>query len=200
MASRNRARASFALFAALLVSFYPSEYRGRLLALTGILMVVFLLLVPFDITGRFGALLGGRNDFSLSYRGYALQAALEGGMDAFPFGGGFGAFARYSRVYLPFVFPILHAHNTYAHIFNENGLPGVLLLGAVFFHFLRAVWKPLPGEVRGSFACASRYALLGALLGFFVGCLFEHLLHIAQLWAFFGLLSVYPYLFTDAKT
>ncbi len=187
-----------ALLVALAVSFYPSRYRGRLLILTAALIALFLLLIPLDITGRFGALFGQSYDSSLAYRSYALEAAIAGSADSFPFGGGFGAFARYSRIYLPFSFSILHAHNTYMHILNENGVPGLLLLLGVFFHFLRTVWRPLPGEAPDSFARGSRFGLLGAVLGFFVACLFEHLLHLPQLWAFFGLISVYPYVFGEA--
>jgi O-antigen ligase len=142
----------FAVLGSLPLALARGRQKGVLRLLVAALGLAAVLVVQMSLFGALNRAGGvARDDGRVQYTLHALQAAKA----YFPLGSGLGTFRR---AYQPFEaakpsrYIVNHAHNDYAELFMEGGLPAMLLVAVGLLLWLRqGVWLVRGGVGREQF-------------------------------------------------
>lgn len=120
--------------------------RTKLLFLTGVAASVILTAGSLTAIGT-GAI-GAKFEDAPNSRGSMTPVTAKAGMEMAPTGSGLGSFAQVYAMYQPDRYTsttwVNHAHNDYAELFLELGIPGLLLIASFLIWFVRSgfqIWQ-----------------------------------------------------------
>ena len=146
---------SLAGIAFLIVSLIGSAYiiwgrsvsgRTKLLFLTGVLVAAILAAGSLAAIGT--GTIGAKFEDAPNSRGNMTPVTATAGMEMAPTGSGLGSFTQIYAMHQPDRYTsttwVNHAHNDYAELFLELGIPGLLLIAAFLIWFVRAgfqIWQ-----------------------------------------------------------
>jgi len=123
----------------------PRARRLRLwvVALTAILVIGSVAAIETTPIGS--SKFGERATTSVDSRAEILATTLHASADLMPFGSGLGSFVQVYHLYerpeqITAVY-VVHAHNDYAELALELGLPGVVLIALFLAWWAAAVWR-----------------------------------------------------------
>lgn len=150
LVSRSLAGLAF-LVAALIGAAYiiwgrSASGRTRLLFLTGVAVASVLAAGSLAAIGT--GTIGAKFEDAPNSRGNMTPVTATAGMEMAPTGSGLGSFTQVYAMHQPDRFTsttwVNHAHNDYAELFLELGIPGLLLIAAFLIWFIRTgfqIWQ-----------------------------------------------------------
>jgi O-Antigen ligase len=120
--------------------------RTKLLFLTGVLVAAILAAGSLAAIGT--GTIGAKFEDVPNSRGNMTPVTATAGMEMTPTGSGLGSFTQVYAMHQPDRYTsttwVNHAHNDYAELFLELGIPGLLLIAAFLIWFARAgfqIWQ-----------------------------------------------------------
>jgi O-antigen ligase len=162
----NRSLAGYLFLLPVLVAsasiLVPPRFRARgwLGACAALLVIAALIGLATSSIG--GSRVGQDANTSLQSRSEILKVTGRAIVDYMPFGSGLGSFVEVYPLYESpdSVTPeyVVHAHDDYAEIALELGVPGVILMLLFLAWWLREIWAAWRGRERGPFAKAAAIA------------------------------------------
>ena len=130
----------------------------------------YLLLLPVALASSSigGTRIGQDAPVSVDSRAHILHTTGEAIADFLPFGSGLGSFPNIYRLYedpdTVTAEYVVHAHDDYAEIALELGVPGIILMLAFLVWWSREVWSVWRRGERGAFAKAASIASAAILV------------------------------------
>jgi O-antigen ligase len=158
--------------AASLLIFLPPASRVRLWVVGAAALMMIGALIALQSSPVGSGSLGERATGSVSSRAVILSTTAKAARDFMPFGSGFGSFRSVYPLYeeptaVTKTF-VIHAHNDYAELILELGLPGALLILLFIAWWGIAVWRIWDTTEPRPFARAAAIASAAILVHSFV--------------------------------
>ena len=120
--------------------------RAKLIFLTGVLVAAIL--AAGSLAGIGTGTIGAKFEDAPNSRGNMTPVTVTAGMKMAPTGSGLGSFTQVYAMHQPDRYTsttwVNHAHNDYAELYLELGIPGLLLIAAFLIWFVRAgfqIWQ-----------------------------------------------------------
>jgi O-antigen ligase len=167
----NGSLAGFALAPAVLAAsaliILPRRSPLRLWAAVAGAALLAAAVLALQVTPIGSSRLGAHARSAVDSRSEILSTTSRAVLDFMPFGCGLGSF---TSVYPPYESPgevtttyVIHAHNDYAELALELGLPGIVLIVLFLVWWGASAWRAWSSPQRGAFARAATIAS-GAIL------------------------------------
>lgn len=120
--------------------------RAKMLFLTGVAVAAIATLSSLTVIGT--GTIGAKFEDAPNSRANMTPVTATAGMEMAPTGSGLGSFTQIYAMHQPDRYTsttwVNHAHNDYAELYLELGIPGLLLIAAFLIWFARAgyqIWK-----------------------------------------------------------
>jgi O-antigen ligase len=156
------------VMAASALIFIPANSRWRFAILVLAVLLAIGAVVALETTAIGSGEIGGHATSSVNSRAQILLTTLRATGDFMPFGTGLGSFPRvyplYEHVSAVTATFVVHAHNDYAEIALELGLPGIILILLFLAWWAVAVARAWRTAEAGPFARAAAIASAAVLV------------------------------------